>query len=69
MKLWRLIERYEGKRFVYVYADTKADALREARAGNDIDASDDPHHFNYRYAGPVVEAPLLTRALLTREQS
>jgi len=53
-KLWKLTERYEGERDVYVYAASKAQALARARAGL-TDDEGEPSHFNYRYTGPVTE--------------
>lgn len=53
MTLYRLTERYTGEREVYVEADSKAEALTKARAGDSIDEGD-PQHFDYRYVGPVV---------------
>lgn len=54
MKMYALTERYTGERTVYVYADSKAEALAVARNGDSIQ-EDEPCHFDYRYVGPVTE--------------
>lgn len=54
MKLYKLTEKYHAERDVYVYAESKADALQSARSGDTVDEGE-PAYTNFRYTGPVEE--------------
>lgn len=59
--LYKLTERYVGERTVYVESESKSEALAKARGGDILEAGE-PHHFQYRYFGPVTEAEVLPTA-------
>jgi hypothetical protein len=56
--IYRLTEKYDGERYVWVEAASKRDALTKARDGDVLDAGE-PDHSNYRYRGPVEETSLV----------